>query len=101
MIKLFAVFDVFGSNGEFVCTIFANFASFSFLIIFEIAKIAKLQEIMDFTTIGQWKAPKPSGQSMGGPGYLGGGGGVVRPKIVATLKKYKLATFSDQPRSDA
>ena len=52
-------------------------------------------------TIGQWKAPKPSGQSMGGPGYLGGGGGVVRPKIVATLKKYKLATFSDQPRSDA
>ena len=53
------------------------------------------------SAIGQWKAPKPSGQSMGGPGYLGGGGGVVRPKIVATLKKYKLATFSDQPRSDA
>ena len=51
--------------------------------------------------IGQWKAPKPSGQSMGGPGYLGGGGGVVRPKIVATLKKNKVATFSDQLRFGA
>ena len=38
---------------------------------------------------------------MGGPGYLGGGGGVVRPKIVATLKKNKVATFSDQLRFGA
>ena len=30
---------------------------------------------------------------MGGPGYLGGGGGVVRPKIVATLKKIRLQLF--------
>ena len=38
---------------------------------------------------------------MGGPGYLGGGGGVVRPKIVATLKINKVATFSDQLRFGA
>ena len=38
---------------------------------------------------------------MGGPGYLGGRGGVVRPKIVATLKKNKVATFSHQLRFGA
>ena len=38
---------------------------------------------------------------MWGPGYLGGGGGVVRPKIVATLKKIRLQLFSDQLRFGA
>ena len=40
-----------------------------------------------------WKAPKPSGQSMGGPGYLGGGGSAEN---CCNLKKNKLfPTSSD------
>ena len=50
MVQLFVVFDVFGSNGEFVCTIFANFASFQFLSIFEMAKFANFHEFQGFTT---------------------------------------------------
>ena len=50
----------------------------------------------DTESIGHPKDLFPSGLAWGGPGYLGGGGGVVRPKIVGLLKKNKPPTFFAQ-----
>ena len=51
--------------------------------------------------IGQCQLLSRSGLDSGGPGYLGGGGGVGRPKIVGLLKKNKPPTFFARSRSDA
>ena len=47
--------------------------------------------------IGYRQLLSRSGLDRRGPGYLGGGGGVVRPKIVGLLKKNKRPTFFASP----